>query len=112
MSEFVYLYRRANNPQRSPQQMQEVLERWRAWFKELEGKGALINLGHPLDATGGVVKDKRGTVTDGPYAETKDLVMGFSLIQAKDLPEASKLATGCPIFEQGGLVEVRPIMKM
>jgi hypothetical protein len=93
--------------------MQETMQRWQAWFKDLETKGHLANYGQPLDTTGGsVVKDKKGSFSDGPYAETKDIVVGYSLIEATDLPQAMKLATACPIFDQGGMVEVRPIMKM
>jgi hypothetical protein len=112
MSEFVYLYRRPAVSQASPQQMQEQMQRWSAWFKDLEQKGHLAALGHPLETGGAVVKDKKGTLSDGPYAETKDIVGGYSLIQAKDLDQAVALATGCPIFEQGGAVEVRPVRKM
>jgi hypothetical protein len=113
MDQFVYLYRRTATPPASPQQMQDVLQRWQAWFKDLEKGGHLANLGQPLATSGGgVVKDKKGSFSDGPYAETKDIVVGYSLIAANDLGQAMKLAAGCPIFEQGGCVEVRPIMKM
>jgi hypothetical protein len=112
MSEFVYLYRRPATPPVSPQQMQEQMQRWQAWFKDLEQRGHLANPGHPLEPAGAVVRDKKGSLSDGPYAETKDIVLGFSLIQAKDLDQATTLATGCPVLDQGGLVEVRPIRKM
>jgi hypothetical protein len=60
-----------------------------------------------------VVKGKqKKTVTDGPYAEAKDLVGGYTLVEAKDLAHAAELSMGCPIFERGGFVEVRPVMKM
>jgi hypothetical protein len=113
MSEFVYLYRRPTHPKGSPQQMQEMLERWRAWFKDLETKGHLANYGQPLEGTGGaVVRDAKGSFSDGPYAETKDIVMGYSMVTATDLEEAVALTKGHPIFDQGGVIEVRPILKM
>jgi hypothetical protein len=112
MSEFVYLYRRPAVSPLSPQQMQDQMPRWAVWFKDLEQKGHLVSLGHPLDGTGAVVKDKKGSISDGPYAETKDIVIGYSLIQAKDLDQAVSLASGCPMYDQGGVVEVRPILKM
>jgi hypothetical protein len=93
--------------------MQDVLQRWQAWFKDLEKKGNLVSIGHPLEPTGGgVVRDRKGNVSDGPYAETKDLVGGFSLIQAKDFAQAAELATGCPVFDAGGVVEIRPVLKI
>ena len=42
----------------------------------------------------------------------KDLVSGFSLVEAKDLEHATELSLGCPIFTYGGAVEVRPVAKM
>jgi hypothetical protein len=57
------------------------------------------------------VNGKQKAITDGPYAEAKYLVGGFSLIEARDLDEATELSKGCPVLERGGSVEVRPIMK-
>jgi hypothetical protein len=111
MSEFLYLYRggeRAASPEQAEQQMQ----RWVTWMKELGAKGHIKDQGQPLEAEGKVVRGKQKVVTDGPYAESKDVVGGFTLIEAKDLAVAAELSKGCPIFESGGLVEVRPIMKM
>ena len=111
MSEFTYLFRSAG-PSGSPEEMQQIMQKWVAWMKELGDKGHLKDPGHPLERTGKLVKGKEKIVTDGPYAETKDIVGGYTLISAKDLDEAVQLALGCPIFERGGLVEVRPVMKM
>jgi len=115
MSEFLYLYRNPpNSPYRpdSPHQLQERLAKWTAWFKDLEAKQHIKNPGHPLASTGAVVKDRRGTVSDGPYAESKDIVGGYSIVEAKDLAQATELARGCPIYDGGGVVEVRPIHQM
>jgi hypothetical protein len=111
MSEFVYLYRggrRAETPAEGEQQMQ----RWVGWLQDLAAKGHIKDQGQPLEAEGKVVRGKERTVTDGPYPESKDVVGGYTLIEAKDLAQAAELAGGCPIFEFGGLVEVRPVMKM
>jgi hypothetical protein len=111
MTEYLFLYRggmRAN----SPQDAQQVMQKWMSWFAELDRTGHLKDRGQPLDGAGKVVAGKQKTVTDGPFAETKDLVGGFSLIEAADLSAAAELSKGCPIFDGGGSVEVRPIMKM
>jgi hypothetical protein len=113
MNDFVFLYRSPPSPSLSPQQMQDRMGRWNAWFRDLEKKGALAQLGHPLShAGGGVVKNKTGVLSDGPFVETKDIVIGFSVVRADSFNEAVFLATACPIFDQGGVVEVRPIAKM
>jgi hypothetical protein len=92
--------------------MQKYMEKWLVWFKELGAKGHLKDPGHPLEHTGKVVNGKQKIVTDGPYAEAKDVVGGYMLIEAKDLAHAVEISKGCPIFEAGGSVEVRPIEKM
>jgi hypothetical protein len=94
----------------SPAQMQQRMEKWQVWLKELADKGHLKDRGFPLER-GGATVTRKTHVTDGPYAE-KDLVIGFTLIEAKDLKQASELANGCPMFEHGGCVEVRPVMTM
>ena len=48
-------------------------------------------------------------IHDGPYAEAKDIVNGYTLIEAKDLAQATEIAKACPILELGGSVEVRPV---
>jgi hypothetical protein len=59
-----------------------------------------------------VVKGKQKTVTDGPFAETKEIVGGYTVIEARDLEEAVELSKGCPIFDGKGAVEIRPVMKL
>jgi hypothetical protein len=111
MSEFLFLYRGGERPA-SPELMQKQMQKWVAWMKELGDKGHMKDPGHPLERTGKVVRGKPKTVTDGPYTETKDLVGGYTLVEARDLGHAVELSSGCPIFDVGGLVEVRPIMKI
>ena len=112
MSEFTYLYRGGRDTSASPEQRQKQLQKWAAWFKELGANGHLKELGHPLESAGMVVKGNQKIVTDGPYAEAKDLVGGFSLIEASDLAHAVEISKGCPILEVGGSVEVRPVMQL
>jgi hypothetical protein len=92
--------------------MQKTMEKWFAWFKDLGAKGHIKDPGHPLEHTGKVVTGKKKIVNDGPFAEAKDVVGGYIVIEAKDLDQAVELSKGCPIFEVGGSVEVRPIQKM
>ena len=110
MSEFVYLFRNSGTPG-SPQQMQEQMQRWQTWMKYLAARGHLKSRGNALERTGTIV-GKDGAMTDGPFTEAKDIVGGFMVVEAEDLDHAAKLASGCPVFETGGRVEVRPVMKM
>ena len=111
MSEYVFLYRGGSRPT-SPQDAQVVMQKRMTWMQDLATRGHLKDRGQPLEPGGKVVRGKEKTITDGPFAETKDLVGGYTLITAQDLAEAAELSKGCPIFDGGGSVEVRPVMKM
>jgi hypothetical protein len=111
MNEYLYVYRGGRRPS-SPQDAQAVMQQWMTWLQDLAKRGHIKDQGQPLEPTGKVVRGKEKSVTDGPYAEVKDLVGGFSIVLAKDLDEAAELSKGCPVFDGGGSVEVRLVMKM
>jgi hypothetical protein len=111
MSEFLYLYRGGRRPE-SPAEGEQVMQRWLTWLGDLAEKGHIKDRGQPLEAEGKVVRARGRTVTDGPYPEAKDIVAGYTLIEATNLAQAAELAGGCPIFDFDGFVEVRPIMTM
>jgi len=115
MSEFVYLFRASEAERReamgTPERAQRSMQVWMAWIRDLEAKGHLKDRGQPLERGGKVVRGKKKVVTDGPYAEAKDLVLGFLVVEARDLAQASELSTGCPMLDGGGSVEIRPVMK-
>jgi hypothetical protein len=114
MSEFVFLFRstEADHLQAmgTPERAQRSMQAWLAWMRELEAKGCLKNPGQPLDRAGKVIRAK--SVTDGPYMEAKDLVLGFITVEARDIAHAAELAAGCPMVHGGGSVEVRPVATM
>jgi hypothetical protein len=107
MSEFTYLFR-GRELSASPEQTQKTIQKWLAWFEDLKAKSHLKDPGHPLEHAGKVVSGKQKTVNDGPYAEAKDVVGGYIVVEAEDLNQAVDLSKGCPILEVGGSVEVRP----
>ncbi|MCQ3973758.1 MAG: hypothetical protein DPW09_09970 [Anaerolineae bacterium] len=113
MPEFVFLIRGGEeNPQDfSLQELQVHVNKYFAWIEELTQAGHFKS-GQPLAAQGKVVsrpaKDKV-SIKDGPFAESKEAIQGFFLIQANDLNQAVELAQGCPVLDLGGGVEVRPI---
>jgi hypothetical protein len=113
MNDFVLLFRATEDGQReamgTPERAQKSLQGWLAWIRHLEANGQLKERGQPLQPTGKVVSGKKKVVTDGPYVEAKDLVLGFIVIAARDLDHAVAISTGCPIVEGGGSVEIRPV---
>src|SRR5262249_45933249 len=94
----------------SPSLLQAHLEKWYAWSDELTRHGRR-NVGNPLDNPGKTVRGYERVVTDGPYAESKDLVTGAMIIDADSLEDAVEVARGCPTFEFDGSVEVREVQQ-
>lgn len=112
MSEYLFLYRGPIGDSASPEQTQQIMQKWLAWFKDLGENGHIKNMGQPLEPVGKSVRGTAKSLHDGPFAEAKDVVNGYTLVEAKDLDQAAELAKGCPILDRGGSVEVRPIRKM
>jgi len=116
MSQFLYLYRSTSAARQeamgTPDKAQQNMQKWMAWMNELGAKGHLKDRGQPLDQQGKVVRGHAKQVVDGPYTEAKDIVGGFSIVEAKDINQAVELSRGCPILDGGGSVEVRPVLTM
>ena len=94
----------------------EMTKRYMAWAESLGAKGKLAG-GEKLTASGGrhvKVKDGKLVASDGPYAELKDVVGGYFVIEAKDLAEAEAIARDCPHMALGptNWAEIRPIESM
>jgi hypothetical protein len=93
----------------SPEQMQQVAGQWMAWFNRLTEQGKAI-AGNPLEREGKIVSGKNGrVVADGPFAESKEAIGGYFLLQVNNLDEAVAIAKECPGLSYGAVVEVRPV---
>ena len=96
----------------SPEQMQAVSRAYAEVTQEMQERGVLL-AGDALyptpTATTVRVRDGERDVTDGPFAETKEQLGGFYVLDCKDLDEAIEWAAKIP-GSQHGSVEVRPIM--
>ncbi len=114
MAKFLYLFRHQQEGWKpaSPEEMQQRMTAWMSWLEDLKNAGKLVARGERLDSTGKLVRGKAKTVTDGPYAEAKDTIGGYMLVEASDLAQAAELSKGCPILEGEGMVEIRPIVSM
>jgi hypothetical protein len=112
MSDFIYLFRGGlpADPNVSPEAAKKQMERWRDWTIALQKANKHVG-GERLKSPRKTVSSN-GMVTDGPFAESKEMVGGYIIVKAGDLNEATKMAHDCPIFEYGGSVEVREIQSM
>jgi hypothetical protein len=92
----------------SPEEMQKVSEDWMAWFKRLTQQGKAV-AGNPLEREGKIVSGKERIVSDGPFAESKEAIGGYFLLDVATMNEALAIAKECPGLPYGMRVEVRPV---
>jgi hypothetical protein len=81
-----------------------------AWVEEMDGRGVRVlgdRLVEPHRAMTVRVRDGELMVVDGPYAETKEVMGGFDVIECADIDEAVEIASKHPIAKLG-MIEVRP----
>ena len=109
-NEYLLLFRAAdwyNNL--SPEELQQAMNRFKAWFDGLGEKGILKGA-QPLVREGKIVSGKHGRlVADGPFAESKEAIGGYFLLAVNSLDEAVAVAKSCPSLEYGTQIEVRPV---
>ena len=112
MNEFMMIFRHTPNPEfkMTPEMIQASIKQWQDWIGGIAAQGKFIGT-NQLGFEGKTLKPNN-VVTDGPYAEVKEIVGGYVLLKANSLDEALKLAEGCPVLQMGGHVEVRNIMKL
>jgi hypothetical protein len=113
MNEFALIFRNTADAlkQLSPEQMQDVMKQWQDWMGSIAAQNKLASPGNRLGSEGKIVKPNN-VVTDGPYAEIKEMISGFIAVKADSLSEATTFAKGCPILKVGGNVEVRNVIPM
>lgn len=97
---------------RSEKQTAELMGAYTAYTKAMRESGAFV-AGDPLNpsstATTVRVADGRAKVLNGPYAETKEQLGGYYIIDVPDIDAAVAWAARCPTAQAGGALEVRPI---
>jgi hypothetical protein len=111
MKQYLLSVYQPDGPPPSPERLGPIMEKVAAWRDELKAAGAWVfaaGLHPPSTATVVRVRDGEALLTDGPYAEGKEHVGGFTVIRAPDLDAAlgwaRKFAEVCPLP-----VEVRPL---
>jgi len=92
----------------SPEELQKVTDNWMAWFRRLTEQGKAV-AGNPLEREGKIVSGKDRIVSDGPFAESKEAIGGYFLLDVATMDEALAIARECPGLPYGIRVEVRPV---
>ena len=94
----------------SPSEMQAIIARYQAWSAGLAAAGKLAGSHKLRDGAGRVMQRAGGkvVVTDGPFAEGKEVIGGLFVIEADSYDEAVTIANGCPHLDFGS-IEVREV---
>ena len=90
----------------SPEGVQQLIQKYRDWRETL---GKRITAGNKLaDGHGRVLHPKHGKITDGPFAESKEIMGGYFVLEADGYDQAIELAKTCP-HAQFGSIEIRQV---
>jgi hypothetical protein len=113
MKEFVMLYMAAALPEikLNTEGNLAVSKEWENWMGGIAAQNQLVSPGKRLGNSGLIVKPGN-VITNGPYAEIKEMIGGLSIIRAGSIEEAAEIAKNCPILNVGGSVEVRDVIPM
>jgi len=112
MAKYLVLVRGTGKPSTlSPEEMQKAIQKYMNWGEELRKAGRIVHAEKLRVGEGRVLRGNGGkmAVTDGPYAESKEIVGGFWLIEAGSYDEMLKLLASHPHLDSSGTLEVREI---
>ncbi len=110
MKEFLLVFRAnyAALSDGSPEEQKAMAKKWMDWMGGIAAQNKLVATGKQMTLNGKVVRANR-VVTDGPYTEIKESLVGQCTVRSETLDEAVDLAKGCPVLLSGGNVEVREL---
>ena len=112
MKDYLLLFRADYSamPEASSDEMQARTKSWMDWMGGIAAQNKLKDAGNRLHSDGKVIKPN-GMITDGPYTEIKESILGYSIVKASSFEDVVELTKGCPILTSGTL-EVREIDPM
>lgn len=109
---YMFIFQGGSYDGLSPEETQKQMQKWFSWIDKLRADGKYQG-GEALTKGGKILSLKGGNIAvDGPFAESKESVGGFFVIEASDLNEATEIAKEYPDFQFGGKVQVREVMKI
>jgi hypothetical protein len=98
----------------SPDEMQRILARYQAWSAKTGQAGHLVGGQKLRDEGGRNITRANGkmVVRDGPFAEAREVIGGYFLIEAPDYDAAVRICSDCPHLDLGGRIELREVEVM
>ncbi|GAB5473216.1 MAG: YciI family protein [Maribacter sp.] len=93
----------------SPEQMQQRMGKWFGWNDKMTEMG-IVKAGDALVPEVKRVSGPDRTVTDGPFADSKELIGGYYIVKAENADAVVQIAQDYPDYDLGGTVEIREVM--
>ena len=112
MKEFMMIFRHAPNQEYSPspEEIEASMKQWQDWIGGIAAQGKFQSTNR-LGFEGKTLSPDQ-VITDGPYAEVKEIVGGYMIVKGENIDEVMEMAKGCPALQMGSNVEVRDIMDL
>jgi hypothetical protein len=110
MEKYMFIFLGGDPSHLSPEAQQAHMQKWFDWVQKLTEEKRYVG-GEALLPGGKTITGPKKVVTDGPFAESKEVVGGYFVVLAKSLDEAVEIAKQCPDYGLNGIVEVREVMK-
>lgn len=113
MQEYLILIQAEGDPRETmgPVVHQEHIRKCGEYIARLKEAGKFFSA-QPLQLKGALLEGSKGVIKDGPFNETKEVIVGYYHIQAESLEEAVEIAKENPVFQDfTAKIEVRPILK-
>lgn len=98
-------------PGQSVEALETLKQKMILWVVDLSNKGIHI-ASEPFQSTGKQIIGSKKKVADTPFGDTREIIGGCTIVQAKDIHDAVEIAKSCPILESNANVEIRPIQKI
>ncbi|MEP6668358.1 MAG: YciI family protein [Chthoniobacter sp.] len=98
-----------DNVGHSTEELQQIMDRVTAWFDKLQQEGKFVSGSPLMDRATTVTGDGGRSVVDGPFAEAKEAIGGFVLLNVNSMEEAVAVARSNPMLKHGLITEVREV---
>jgi hypothetical protein len=110
MKEFALIFRlnKESKTKPSPEQIQERMN----WLGSIAAQKKLADKGNTFSPINAKTVKSDNVVTEGPYAEIKEIISGYMIVRTETIEEAVELAKANPIFKIGGNIEVREVLQL
>lgn len=114
--EYLLIFRNTDLEKRLPEtELTVVMQRFNGWLETWSKRG-YIKGGQPLGPQGRVLskkaKEQPRVTVDGPFAEAKEVVGGYVVVQAESIEDATLVAEEWPLFDYDATLEIRPVLKV